>query len=528
MHMLRAAVFAALLSIVAAPADGQERGVLRVRVTVTGAQQSVTPVPRHALLVSDNPPTTAPRRIVTAADGTATIRLLPGRYTVESDRPVRFEGRPFEWRRYVDITAGSDISLELTADNALREDVSDAGDPAPATTGDDPAFLLTRWQQSVVTVWTPHARVAGFVIDGKGLVVTTARAIGDARVVEVQLTPALKVAARVLEADASRDVAVLWIAPDAAAEAPALPVGCERPRPAVAGQELFAIAVPVGGPKELVTIRSGIDDSSTPGGPVFAGGGAVVGLMAMTDDSGDQRENPVVPVGAVCEVVASATARIAGTPAPDSMRLPVEPVRPFPMEALRAAASRRGGNTNPYQLSSPDFDIALITPVLLYAAQNPPGAARGRPPEPPRALANFGNWSDYLAPFPPVLLVRITPRMVEGFWTRVGRAAASTQGVALPPITRLSSPLARLRAFCGAAEVTPIHPFTITQRAPSGDAFAEGLYVFDPSALGPGCGTVRFELYPQKAPAKPDTRVVDPAILQQIWDDFAPHRAGGP
>jgi hypothetical protein len=47
------------------------------------------------------------------------------------------------------------------------------------------------------------------------------------------------------------------------------------------------------------------------------------------------------------------------------------------MDALRDAAGRRAGNISPYQLSSSDFDIALITPVLTYAAQNPPRPAGG-------------------------------------------------------------------------------------------------------------------------------------------------------
>jgi hypothetical protein len=48
----------------------------------------------------------------------------------------------------------------------------------------------------------------------------------------------------------------------------------------------------------------------------------------------------------------------------------------------------------------------------------------------------------------------------------------------------------------------------------------EGLYVFDPAALGPQCGTVTLVLYSEKEPEKADTRVVDPKLLQQIWRDF--------
>ena len=56
------------------------------------------------------------------------------------------------------------------------------------------------------------------------------------------------------------------------------------------------------------------------------------------------------------------------------------------------------------------------------------------------------------------------------------------------------------------------------------DTIYEGLYVFDPGALGPQCTTVKLTLYSEKEPDKADSRVVDPKLLQQIWQDFAPYR----
>jgi hypothetical protein len=53
---------------------------------------------------------------------------------------------------------------------------------------------------------------------------------------------------------------------------------------------------------------------------------------------------------------------------------------------------------------------------------------------------------DDVAGFPPVLLVRVTPKLVEGFWTNVARGAAQTQGVAIPPIKRFTSGFSRMRA----------------------------------------------------------------------------------
>jgi hypothetical protein len=165
----------------------------------------------------------------------------------------------------------------------------------------------------------------------------------------------------------------------------------------------------------------------------------------------------------------------------------------------------------PYQMAASDFDVAFITPVLNYAAQS-------------QSNQTFSNWSDYVADIPPVLFVRVTPKMAESFWAKMARGAAYTQGVALPPIKRLKSGFDRLQALCGRTEVTPIHPFKLEMRVSETDAIHEGFYAFDPAALGPECGSVTLVLYSEKEPAKADTRSVDPAILQQIWRDFDPGR----
>ena len=158
-------------------------------------------------------------------------------------------------------------------------------------------------------------------------------------------------------------------------------------------------------------------------------------------------------------------------------------------------------------MSTSEFDVAFITPVLNLAAQSQPNQ-------------DFSNWSDYVADIPPVLLIRVTPKMAEPFWAKMARGAAYTQGMALPALKRLKSGFERLQAFCDRTEVTPIHPFKLELRVSETDAVYEGLYAFDPAALGPACATVTLALYSEKEPAKADTRVVDPKILRQIWQDL--------
>ena len=244
---------------------------------------------------------------------------------------------------------------------------------------------------------------------------------------------------------------------------------------------------------------------------------------------------PVVRIDDACEVVASAEKKMKDAAPPNGRILPVEPVRPFPVDALKDAAQRRAGSLNPYQMSSSDFDIAFITPVLAYGAQyqseqaadasqqrraTPDAAAGARPPaDGLRQLVRLrGGLSAGAA----------GPRDAEDGGELLddgGPRRRADTGRALPPIKHFKSGFSRMRVFCGDAEVTPIHPFKLEQRVSESDAIYEGLYVFDPGALGPQCGTVKLVLYSEKEPEKGDTRVVDPKVVQQIWQDFTPYRA---
>jgi hypothetical protein len=367
----------------------------------------------------------------------------------------------------------------------------------------------------------------------------------------VQLTPTVKVRGNVVVADSARDVAILRIDPTVLASVRPVPLGCALPAkpPLVQGQQVFTIGIPLRDQKGTtsgtvsraeahLTVSDLILAPGSTGGPVFAADGGVVGITSSMDEKDDGRrsDSRVVRIADVCDVVASAERKMKDAGPPNGRHLPIEPVPPFPVDALKDAVERRAGSLSPYQTSSSDFEIAFITPVLAYGAQSqaeqasrrersggsrPPGIeqAVGRP------LMDFSNWSGYVADFPPVLLVRVTPKLVESFWTTVARGAAQTQGVALPPIKHVKSGFLRMSAFCGDAEVTPIHPFKLEQRVSEREAIYEGLYVFEPDALGPPCGAVKLVLYSDKEPDKGDTRVVDPKVLTQIWQDFAPYRA---
>jgi hypothetical protein len=520
--MGRALLVATLWLLSSPPAFAQAVSTLHISITLPDGTGKITPVARHALLISEEPPTAAPRRMFTTLAGTADVSLRPGRYAVESDQPVAFEGKTYEWSQRIEIVAGRDATLELTAGNASIDTATAATSAARSDT--DPSFLAAQWQDTVVGLWTPTQHASGFVVDARGLIVTNQRVVGTASSAEAQFTPDIRVRATVLASDPTRDVAILWVNPSVVASLRPLPLGCGQARPPVANaQELYSLGALMAGQKRLtiggvtgVGPRLLLSDltvvRASAGGPVFTAGG-LIGFTTFDDRDPDSRSNArVVRIDQACEVLASAEKRMTEAMPPDATHLPLDPQRPIAAGALSAAVKNRAGSLSPYPMSTPDFDIAFITPVHVYGAND----------QVRRPVMDFGNWSDYMADYPRVLLVRVTPKQVEGLWAKVARGAAMTQGLSLPPMKRAKAGFSRMRVFCGDTEVTPIHPFMVEQRISETEAIYEGLYVFDPAALGPQCGTVTLTVYSENDPDKGDTRVVDPKVLQQITQDFTP------
>jgi S1-C subfamily serine protease len=548
-HMRGMAV-AALWLLLASVVSGQQTGTLHITVTLTDAQGRVTPVPRHALLISDEPPTAVPRRILTALDGTATVSLRPGTYIVESDNPVAFEGKSYDWAQPVQVVAGRDASLELTSKNAEAGAVTAETRPLEAPLETEPSLKLEPWQDSVVALWTPTARASAFLIDAVGLLATSARAIGSAPAVEVQVSATLKVPGRVLAADHAKDVAVVRVDPAALGAAKPVPFDCESAAasPLAFRQKVYTIGYPVPDAKSLTPGeirraegRAIVTDLVVPdaaaGGPLFSADGALAGLTTIVEDR-DTRTSErvrVVPLADACTVIAAARSKLGSDQAPAAVHLPIEPSRGFPADALKNAPKGAAVNRTEYMASSPDFDIAFLTPPLIAGAQQQAqstsrqaqvgGRVVNAQPAADRALADFANWSDYVAENPPVLMVRVTPRLVEGLWTKVARGAAITQGAYIPSLKHFKTGFLRMRAFCGDAEVLPVHPFVLEHQTSETESIDEGLYVFEPDSLGPQCGTVKLLLYSNNAPEKADTRPIDPKVIQRAWQDFAAWRA---
>ena len=530
--------------IIVAVVSAQAPARLRVEVAVPGAGGEPAPVPRHALLVSDNPATAPPRRIATGADGTATLALAPGSYIVESDRPVVMAGRAYQWTEIVQLRAGAETTLRLTESNAEITTPTSSSDGGRVSPVAESASLLAQWQAGIAAVWSPTTRASAFLVDRAGLLVTTRAAVGSGDDVTVQLDETMRVQARLMAPQSRRAAAVLLVHPSVVETRAVLPVACPPPPAAAldARREVTALGWPLRGSPDVtfgevtgVTPRAVETDfrlwPGGAGGPVFDDRGTLVGMSILPDPEAARRpgDADILRVGIVCEAIAEARAAMAGLAPPEATALPVTPARPFPATDDAAAAA-----PVPAVVTTSDFEVTFLTPPVIHAARQRADRTGGQTRRDPEAemrlgrITEFGAWSDYFAELPAVLAIRVTPRLVEGFWKRLARGAALTQGAVLPAFKDFKSSFARMTARCGTAEVQPLHPFVLDHRLAGRDAVREGLYVFAPDAFGPHCGEVTLVLHAADSPGRGETLTVPAEVVDRLWRDFAPWRQREP
>ena len=283
----------------------------------------------------------------------------------------------------VNVVAGRGATLALTAQNAEMVPLSEVP-PEPGAARGEPTADLSKWEESVVAIWSPTARATAFVVDPQGLIATTRVAVGAADTIEVQVSPYAESAGpgagSRCHAGRRCRVARSW----RSRSRPPVPMSCPPP-PALSiddRQELIAIAA---------ALRTGVDAVKGDvtglqpraaeadlrigyggvGGPVFNQAGALVGLTSVptTEEARKRTDVTVVRVGVLCEVVAAARAKMKGAAPPSPASLPLEPARNYPADALEAAAHSKTTVTDPPVLSSTDFDVAFITPPMIARAE---------------------------------------------------------------------------------------------------------------------------------------------------------------
>ena len=504
---------------------------LKLRVILVDKDLNQKPVPFFIVQLKNQLGSEPPAELKTDLDGKAQKQLLPGRYAISTPKPIELGGKRYSWNFEVLIT-GVDQHIDLTNDNAKIEDA-----PAASATGDkksssaadgDLTALFNKLKNSIVAVHSDFGSGSGFLVDSTGLVVTNNHVVNSSAYLAVQFDDQRKVPARLVSANPDKDVAVIRFDPSAFPEgvvAPLLPK--DAASHLAVGQRVFTIGNPLGRDKALTTgviskiekdsINSDINiNPGNSGGPLFTLDGQVAGITT----SLLRTLASIVPVEYVRLELDLAKKDITGEKPPAPLLLPVEPTDFYPADALRDLLKENKLDVKPYFFDAGEFQVGFFTPPVSYYLRHDEEMAAARkaarrsggdaatPKPPPSALEDAQDYH-------PTLVVRVRPKYNALFKVR------------------FKNGFVRMRLLCGGKELTPILPgrgeFDLyDQRGRKVDTTFQGSYEYLPDAVAPSCGDVVLEIYSEKSPGTPETRAVDPATVQRVWQDFDAFRRAQP
>ncbi|GAC1615721.1 MAG: hypothetical protein NVS9B13_00240 [Candidatus Acidiferrum sp.] len=513
---------------------------VRVRVILVDQELNQKPVPFFVVTLKSG---TKALEVKTSLEGTAEAQLPPGRYTVSSQKSAEMGDRRFSWNFQVALS-GVQQNLDLTNDNATVEESDVPVLPAKAGSN-DLTEQFKRLKNTVVTVRSESGQGTGFFVDGKGLILTNEHVVGNSEYLAVQFDRTHKILAKLIAADAQKDVALLSVNMAAfphAALAPLYRAGAGR-TPVQEGERVFTIGSPLSLDKiittgivskvEAHTIMSDINiNPGNSGGPLFNGAGQVIGLTTFgaRGDAGPGVSG-IVRIEEALALLEQNRAKATNTP-PGTL-LPVEPLTPYPSAGLTEALRVEKYDARPYYFTAGDFNIALSTPPLDYREQEEKRllAEREHKKRNKKQLSPDEGGGDSDAPkewegeageHPAVFGIYVMPKAKEGFGSAFGRSLNPNAAAKL----KFKTDFQAMKLFCGDKEVMPIHPgrvpvtVSVRNRAVKmEDSTYKGVYMYPPDAVNPDCAQVRLEIYSAKG-GEPTVKNFDEKTVQHVWADF--------
>jgi len=506
---------------------------VKVRVLIVDKDLNQKPVPFYIINFKNAANAAAPAVLKTDLDGKAETHLPPGRYSISTPKPVELGGKRYSWTLEIQIAA-AEQHVDLTNDNAKMEDlaptISSPGEnkSSSSASGGELTALFERLKNSVVAVHSESGKGSGFLVDSTGLVVTNNHVVNASSYLAVQFDDKRKVPARLVAANPDKDVAIIRYDPSAFPEGVVAPLlSNEAASHLAVGQRVFTIGNPLGRDKALTTgvvskiekdsINSDINiNPGNSGGPLFTLDGQVAGITT----SVLRNLASIVPVELVRPLVDTAKKEIGKEAPPRPVLLPVEPTDYFPADALRDVLKLERLDTKPYFLDAGQFQVGFFTPPLNYYLRHSEEMVAAR-----KAAKRSGGDASTAKPpssaledavdYRPVLLVRVRPKF--GVFLKV----------------RFKNGFVRMRLLCGGKELTPILPgraeFDLyDQRERKVDTTFQGVYEYQADAVTPSCGNVVLEIFSEKDPNTPESKSVDAATVQRVWNDFDPFRQAHP
>jgi S1-C subfamily serine protease len=408
---------------------------------------------------------------------------------------------------------------------------------------------------SVVTVWSEFGHGTGFIVDKKGLILTSQRVVGPSEIITVQFDPQHKVAATLLAADNEKDIAVLWANLVLCPNCVAAPIATADGKPALvaAGDKIVAVSSPMGPLKDTASgVVSGLDAESIAsdietnpwiaGGPVFNAQGTVIGVTSAARQTKPGRgRSDIVPIGKAAALLDQARTKLTTSMAPAARLLPVESADVFPQDALEKVMEEKKFDFRSYFFDAGDYRVTLVTPIFIYRLRTEiknedekrQAKHKGRTIEAtPDVTEIWGlkNWAPYLTEYTPVIEIMATSHMRETKKSILGRALVG--GVYSEPWQmKFKTDFYKMKLKCGEKEIQPIQTGKVEEVVDNSHRFTKvvnsssvGFYSYPADAISPSCGQVTLELHSLKDPEKATTKVLEEKTVERIWVDFEPYR----
>ena len=549
-----------------APAHSQSRtlGKVTIKVTLNDNEKTVRPVGDFGLVVkklNDGSPDVAISaiRVKTAADGSVSLSLIPGDYVVESEKPFIGSGKSYEWSVKLKVESASTAVLELDNRNLL---ITEADDALRRGRIVDEADLLQVLSNRVVNVQGELAQGTGSIVDSTGLILTSQHVIEGSKELRVQFDGSRKVAAKLVADDPDLDLAVLWVDMSNCSSCKGLAIAEAGSDTALDGARVFTISSPLAENKTLTKgMLRNTTNGITPdfrianfdsGAPVFNAVGEMIGVLKFVDPNGTRSgASGVIRIQAAQVLLAKARQMIKEANAsPSAELLPTEPVDSYPAEVLKTNVDLKKFRPKAYEADFGEYQLTLITPVLKHyiVEKNRIEFERQRKklekdglvtkPVMMNSFYELRNWADYVNQMKPVVHLLVVPEVsATGKSTflsllTLGVGLMGGAPMMLPADFKFKADFQEMSLTCDGKVITPIQRgkiefikslssyLKIKQRT----AYA-GVYTYSADAFAPDkCKLMNLQVVSEQSPTTPESRVVNPGMVRQVWSDFEPYR----
>ena len=546
-------------SVVAATA---EVVTVTVRAAIVDSDLSVRPVPKQRFEIVPESPGEVIVTVTTSFAGECQTLLSPGKYHIRSVSPVEFGQRRFEWDVRFEVTGGGPATIELSNDNATpgTDSATDSGRPAAvatsiAGTASSAKQIFQALRDGVVTLESEGGHGSGFVVDGRGLIMTNEHVVSGSRHFTASFDDEHRLPASVVVADANEDIAILVINPNQLSHLPVVKLALDAPeRPAVQeGEPVFAIGSPLHQEKIITAgivskvetgaiISDVMIDHGNSGGPLLNAAQEAVGINTFGEGRG---VSGTVRIWKAMPLFEDAKRKMATIPIPSGEFLPSIPKTKYPVDAMKRIVMTEDFDLEQYHIVARQFDVFILTPPALcyFEHQDDIKAAKGRHQRRKNTtsadtydpISDVKGWAQYVGEYLPIVRVEIIPRVKVTAGSAFGAALLGSNAVIH---YRYQGDVDTVRLIRNGKEIQPLR----LGRAPVEQRFAgaaghmedvayRGYAEFLPETFAPFTGEndrMVLEIVNEAKDGATIKADIDAELLNKIWQDLAPLRTQVP